>query len=80
MAPDFARTVDIHRKPSYDPVELFLDPAIPFPRLKFTRNQYSMTEISFLIERTLQLMLGSGHLYNSASLHTVNDIHRLEHG
>jgi len=33
-APDFARTVDIHRKPGYDPVELFLDPAIRFPRLK----------------------------------------------
>jgi len=28
-APDFARTVDIHRKPGYDPVELFLDPKIP---------------------------------------------------
>ncbi len=27
-APDYARTVDIHRKPGYDPVELFLDPAI----------------------------------------------------
>ena len=25
-APDFARTVDIHRKPGYDPVELFVDP------------------------------------------------------
>jgi len=24
-APDFARTVDIHRKPGYDPVELFLE-------------------------------------------------------
>jgi predicted AlkP superfamily pyrophosphatase or phosphodiesterase len=33
-APDFARTVDIHRKPGYDPVELFLDPAIRFPMLK----------------------------------------------
>jgi predicted AlkP superfamily pyrophosphatase or phosphodiesterase len=33
-APDFARTVDIHRKPGYDPVELFLDPAIKFPMLK----------------------------------------------
>jgi hypothetical protein len=30
-APDFARTVDIHRKPGYDPVELFLDPAIRVP-------------------------------------------------
>lgn len=28
-APDFARCVDIHRKPGYDPVELFLDPDRP---------------------------------------------------
>lgn len=28
-APDFARTVEIHRKPGYDPAELFLDPADP---------------------------------------------------
>ncbi len=33
-APDFARTVDIHRKPGYDPVELFLDPEIKRPKLK----------------------------------------------
>jgi predicted AlkP superfamily pyrophosphatase or phosphodiesterase len=32
-APDFARTVDIHRKPGYDPVELFVDPEIRFPML-----------------------------------------------
>ncbi len=32
-APDFARTVDIHRKPGYDPVELFIDAAIHFPKL-----------------------------------------------
>jgi predicted AlkP superfamily pyrophosphatase or phosphodiesterase len=32
-APDFARTVEIHRKPGYDPVELFVDPAFRFPRL-----------------------------------------------
>jgi predicted AlkP superfamily pyrophosphatase or phosphodiesterase len=32
-APDFARTVDIHRKPGYDPVELFLDPALRAPKL-----------------------------------------------
>ena len=30
-APDFARTVDIHRKPGYDPVELLVDPAIRAP-------------------------------------------------
>ncbi len=33
-APDFARCVDIHRKPGYDPAELFLDPAIRFPKGK----------------------------------------------
>ena len=33
-APDFARTVDIHRKPGYDPAELFLDPSIAAPKLK----------------------------------------------
>jgi predicted AlkP superfamily pyrophosphatase or phosphodiesterase len=33
-APDFARTVDIHRKPGYDPAELFLDPKIPLVKLK----------------------------------------------
>ncbi len=33
-APDFARTVDIHRKPGFDPVELFLDPGIPAVRLR----------------------------------------------
>jgi predicted AlkP superfamily pyrophosphatase or phosphodiesterase len=33
-APDFARTVDIHRKPGYDPVELLFDPALRWPRLR----------------------------------------------
>lgn len=34
LAPDFARCVDIHRKPGYDPVELFLDPAQPLVKAK----------------------------------------------
>ena len=37
-APDFARTVDIHRKPGYDPVELFLDPNISLPKLKIAQR------------------------------------------
>ncbi|MBI4660061.1 MAG: alkaline phosphatase family protein [Verrucomicrobia bacterium] len=45
VAPDFARCVDIHRKPGYDPVELFLDPAQPFVKLK-------------IIARLLQKKLG----------------------
>jgi predicted AlkP superfamily pyrophosphatase or phosphodiesterase len=34
QAPDYARTVDIHRKPGYDPVELFLDPKLTVPKLQ----------------------------------------------
>ncbi|MBI1303331.1 MAG: alkaline phosphatase family protein [Phycisphaera sp.] len=30
-APDYARTVDIHRKPGYDPCELFYDPKLLWP-------------------------------------------------
>ncbi len=33
-APDYARTVNIHAKPGYDPCELFIDPAIALPKLK----------------------------------------------
>jgi len=33
-APDFARGVDIHRKPGYDPAELFLDPSDPWVTLR----------------------------------------------
>ncbi|MFY9341923.1 MAG: nucleotide pyrophosphatase/phosphodiesterase family protein [Planctomycetota bacterium] len=36
--PDFAPTVDIHRKPGYDPAELFLDPKIKFPKLKVAKT------------------------------------------
>ena len=34
LAPDYARTVDIHRKPGYDPAELLIDPALKFPKLR----------------------------------------------
>lgn len=33
-APAYARAIDIHRKPGYDPCELFIDPAIKFPVAK----------------------------------------------
>jgi predicted AlkP superfamily pyrophosphatase or phosphodiesterase len=31
-APDFASTVDIHKKPGYDPVELFINPKLTSPK------------------------------------------------
>jgi predicted AlkP superfamily pyrophosphatase or phosphodiesterase len=34
MAPDYARTVDIHRKPGYDPAELLVNPSLRFPKLR----------------------------------------------
>ncbi len=37
-APDFARTVDIHRKPGYDPCELFVDPKLAIPALRVARR------------------------------------------
>lgn len=46
VAPDYARTIDIHRKPGYDPCELFIDPAIHFPKLKI---------VKFLLKKKLGL-------------------------
>ncbi|SFO88001.1 Predicted pyrophosphatase or phosphodiesterase, AlkP superfamily [Amycolatopsis arida] len=37
-APDFARGVEIHRKPGYDPAELFFDPADPLVKAKAGLN------------------------------------------
>ena len=38
QAPDYARTVDIHRKPGYDPCELFFDPKLWAPKLRAMRR------------------------------------------
>src|SRR5690242_21199285 len=46
-APDYARTVDIHRKPGYDPVELFVDPQLK--DRKSTRLNSSHMSISYAV-------------------------------
>ena len=38
LAPDYARTVDIHRKPGYDPCELFFDPTLFWPKGRAMRR------------------------------------------
>lgn len=38
LAPDYARTVDIHRKPGYDPAELLVNPDLVFPKLRVARR------------------------------------------
>jgi len=62
-APDFARTVDIHRKPGYDPVELILDPAIRFPPLaigsRLIRKRLGFRTLMDLIPLDTSLVRGS---------------------
>jgi hypothetical protein len=62
-APDFARTVDIHRKPGYDPVELFVDPTIPLPKLKIAskllRKAIGMRYLMDVISLDATLVKGS---------------------
>jgi len=62
-APDFARTVDIHRKPGYDPVELFLDPSIRLPALsvglKIARRKLGMRTLLDVIPLDAGLVRGS---------------------
>ncbi|MCF2151261.1 alkaline phosphatase family protein [Desmonostoc muscorum LEGE 12446] len=69
-APDFARTVDIHRKPGYDPVELFLDPQIKFPQgkiaLKLLKKQLGFRYLMDVIPVDASLVRGShGHITTS---------------
>jgi predicted AlkP superfamily pyrophosphatase or phosphodiesterase len=43
LAPDYARTVDIHRKPGYDPCELFFDPKLLWPTGRVLRRLVQKT-------------------------------------
>ena len=62
-APDYARTVDIHRKPGYDPVELFLDPAIKVPPLaigsRLMRKKLGFRTLLDVIPMDASLVRGS---------------------
>lgn len=63
VAPDFARTVDIHRKPGYDPVELFLDPALRFPKarigLRLLQKRLGLRSLMDVISLDAGLVKGS---------------------
>lgn len=69
-APDFARTVDIHRKPGYDPVELFADPSLRFPRLKLglklLRKRLGFRYLMDFIPLDASLVRGSHGAINSS--------------
>ncbi|MDG1898710.1 MAG: hypothetical protein P8I74_02480, partial [Phycisphaerales bacterium] len=61
--PDFARSVDIHRKPGYDPRELFLDPDLKAPRLriawKLLRKKLGFRTLMDVIPLDASLVRGS---------------------
>ncbi len=61
--PDFARTVDIHRKPGYDPCELFVDPEIAVPAarvaLRLAQKKLGMRYLMDVIPTDARLVRGS---------------------
>ena len=70
-APDFARTVDIHRKPGYDPAELFIDPQLKAPKLKLAskllQKQLGFRYLMDVIPLDSTIVKGShGHLTQNA--------------
>jgi hypothetical protein len=62
-APDFARLVEIHRKPGYDPLELIVDPAIRFPKLavgwRLARRALGFSTLMDVIPLDATLIKGS---------------------
>jgi hypothetical protein len=62
-APDYARTVDIHRKPGYDPVELFIDPALAMAKLRIAlrlaQKKLGMRYLMDVISLDASLVKGS---------------------
>lgn len=71
VAPDFARCVDIHRKPGFDPCELFIDPQLRLPTMKaaykLLRKSLGFRYLLDLIPLDASLVRGShGHLTDKA--------------
>ncbi len=62
-APDYARMVDIHKKPGYDPVEMFLDPKIKMPAFtvgsKLIKKQMGFRTVMDVIPLDASLVGGS---------------------
>ncbi len=74
--PDFATTVDIHRKPGYDPTELFVDPQLRLPKLRVLKNlakkQLGLRYLMDLIGTDPSIVRGThGRVYAEAELGPV---------
>jgi predicted AlkP superfamily pyrophosphatase or phosphodiesterase len=64
-APDFARTVDIHRKPGYDPVELFMT-SMPRAMFRLAQKKLGLRYRMDVIPLDPTLVRGSHGLYPAA--------------
>jgi predicted AlkP superfamily pyrophosphatase or phosphodiesterase len=67
LAPDYARTVDIHRKPGYDPCELFFDPRLWWPRgralLRLMQKKMGLRALFDVVPLAPELVRGSHGLH-----------------
>ena len=75
-APDFARLVDIHRKPGYDPVEMFMNPADPLIKLKagfkLLKKKLGFRYLMNVIPLDATLIKGShGRITENSAYHPV---------
>ncbi len=93
LAPDYARTIDIHRKPGYDPCELFIDPALRLPKLRIAtfllRKKLGLRGLLEVIPLDATLVQGSHGrdqvpeneqpvlLGSQQPIHNARDIHQL---
>ncbi|HLJ94970.1 MAG TPA: alkaline phosphatase family protein, partial [Gemmataceae bacterium] len=70
QAPDYARTVDIHRKPGYDPCELFFDPRLWWPRgralLRLVQKKVGFRALLDVVPLDPELVRGSHGLRAAA--------------
>ncbi|QDT64441.1 alkaline phosphatase family protein [Calycomorphotria hydatis] len=72
-APDFARTVDIHRKPGYDPVEMFIDLPTKSTPLDASLVKGSHGYPADVPERQGVLVASDAKLLSSVQKETVQD-------
>lgn len=75
-APDFARLVEIHRKPGYDPVEMFMDQTNPLIKLKagykLLRKKLGFRYLMNVISLDATLIKGShGRVGTAPEFHPV---------
>jgi len=63
LAPDYARTIDIHRKPGFDPCEMFFDPKLTWPQgramLRLAQKKLGFRTLFDLIPLDPTLVRGS---------------------